>query len=93
MIRQVKGGVAIRVRVTPRSGRNEVVGVEGGILRLRLIAPPVEGAANEACVEFLADLLGVPKGCVEITSGLRGRDKLITIHGIDEESARCKLGL
>lgn len=93
VVRPVEGGVAIRVCVTPRSGRNEVAGVEGDTLRLRLTAPPVEGAANRACIEFLASLLGVPKGRVEITSGLRGRKKVITVYGVDEEIARRKLGL
>ena len=81
-ISQVEGGVQFQVRVQPRASRREVAGVEEGVLRLRLTAPPVEGAANEACREFLAGLLGVPRARVAIVGGLKSRLKLVKVEGM-----------
>lgn len=87
------GGVEIRVRVQPRASRSEVVGAHGDSLRVRLAAPPVDGAANEALVELLADALGVPKRAVEIRRGHSGRTKVVRAEGVDEPAARRRLGL
>jgi len=75
-------GVRFHVRVQPRASRNEITGAIGGALKVRLQAPPVDGAANDALVAFLAEVLGVPKRGVRIVSGLSSRAKLIEVDGI-----------
>ena len=72
-------GVRFQVRVQPRASSDELVGVQGGVLRVRLTAPPVDGAANEALVAFLADQLGVSRRMVRIVSGIGSRNKLIEV--------------
>jgi len=68
-----------------------VDGVRGGAVLIRLAAPPVEGAANDALVAFFSDALGVPRRNVTIVSGERSRDKRVRIEGLDEASARTRL--
>jgi hypothetical protein len=72
-------GLAFRVHVQPRSSRNQVVGVHGDALKVKLTAPPVEGAANAACVAFLADALGLPRSALSIVAGHTGRRKTVAI--------------
>jgi uncharacterized protein (TIGR00251 family) len=74
----------IRVRVTPRAGRDRIDGRREGVLRVRLTAPPVEGRANEALVRLLARALGVPPRDVRVVRGGSAREKLIEVEGIDE---------
>jgi len=71
-----------RVRVLPRASRNQVVGIFGNEIKVKLTAPPVEGKANKALQQFLAKKLGVPKTGVEIVSGRRSRVKSIRINGL-----------
>jgi uncharacterized protein (TIGR00251 family) len=73
----------IKVRLTPRSGKNEVYRVEAGTLFARVTAPPADGAANSALVSLLASVFDVPKSSVRIVSGASSREKLITIDGIE----------
>lgn len=72
----------IRVRLTPRSSRDEILGLEEGVLRIKLTAPPVEGKANKALVAFLSKALGVPRGAVAIVSGEKSREKTLSIRGM-----------
>jgi len=72
-------GLAFRVHVQPRSSRNQVVGVHGDALKVKLTAPPVEGAANTACIAFMADALGIAKSAISIISGHTGRRKTLLI--------------
>jgi uncharacterized protein (TIGR00251 family) len=81
----------ILVRVIPRAGRTEVAGRRGGAILVRLAAAPVEGAANEALVEALADRLGCPRRAVTIVSGGRSRDKRIRIEGFTAADAERRL--
>ncbi|MBU6428932.1 MAG: DUF167 domain-containing protein [Cyanobacteria bacterium REEB65] len=76
-----QGGLRIHVRVQPRASRSEVVGLAGDRLKLRISAPPVDGAANEACRDLLAALLTVPKGAVSLVTGAKGREKTFEIMG------------
>ncbi len=76
----------IAVRIQPRASKNEVVVQSDGSLKIRLTAPPVDGAANEALVRYLADILGVAKSQVEIVSGHTGREKRIRIAGRDPDN-------
>lgn len=91
--RPVPGGVVFRVRVQPRAARDEVVAVPGPALRVRVTAPPVEGAANEACLALLAERLGVPRGRLSIVSGRGARDKLVRAEGLDEATVRRAFGV
>ena len=85
-------GAAITVRVVPRASKNEIVEIgENGTIKIRLTAPPVEGQANNALIEFLADVLDVAKSKVEIIGGLTGRDKLVSILGVDAETVHKKI--
>jgi uncharacterized protein (TIGR00251 family) len=81
-ITEAKGGVTFAVRVVPRASRNEIVGIHGDALKVRLTAPPVEGRANEALVAFLAQRLGVRKSQVEIVAGTTSRRKMIRVTGL-----------
>lgn len=81
-IREEKGGVTFRVRVQPRASKNQLAGVLEGALKVRLTAPPVDGEANQACLRFLAGLLGVPVKAVELVSGHTGRSKTVRVAGI-----------
>ncbi len=82
-------GAALAIRVTPRARRNEIVEVLADqTIKVRLTAPPVEGKANEALMEFLAKILGVSRSRIEIVAGITGRDKLVSI--IDMESVEAQ---
>ena len=72
--------LVIDVRVQPRASRSEIAGTFGERLRVRLQAPPVDGRANAALVEFLAETFGVPRAAVTIEHGLSGRDKRVRIR-------------
>lgn len=78
-------GIVVTVQVVPRSSRNEIVGIHGDALRVRVKAPPVEGAANAALVAFLAKTLGVPRSQVEILSGHSSRRKTVLVSGLGRE--------
>jgi len=77
------GAITVSVRVAPRASRSEIVGEHNGALRVRIAAPPVDGAANENLVHTLAKALGVPRGGVEIMSGHQSKNKTVRIRGID----------
>jgi uncharacterized protein (TIGR00251 family) len=87
-----KKGAALAVRVTPRASRNEVVEVlDDGTIKVRIAAPPADDEANEALVEYLAEILGVPKSRLDIVAGLSGRDKLISVVDMDAETAHQRI--
>ena len=81
-IRESGDACTLSLKVVPRSSRNLVVGVEQGFLKIKLQAPPVEGAANEAVVEFLAGLLEIPKRSITLVSGQASRHKVVRIAGL-----------
>jgi uncharacterized protein (TIGR00251 family) len=80
-IREASGGVLISLLIQPRASKNEVSGPQGDRLKVRLTAPPVEGAANKMVVTFMSKCLGVSKSDVEIVSGQSSRQKQVLIHG------------
>jgi uncharacterized protein (TIGR00251 family) len=90
-IEPVPGGVRIRVRVQPRASKTEVVGRHGDAIRIRLNAPPVDGAANEALVRFLADLLDVARSAVTLEQGHTGRTKVLRVEATDASLAARRL--
>lgn len=75
----------------PRSPRSRVDGVRGDAVLIRVAAPPVEGAANEALIAFLSEALGVPRRCITIVSGGTSRNKRVHIEGVDQATARQRL--
>ncbi len=79
---QAKEGLLIRVHVQPRAKRAGVAGLHGEALKLKVQAPPADGAANRACIELLAKLLKVPKGTISLRSGHRSRDKTFLVEGL-----------
>lgn len=81
----------LRVRVNPRSAQNKVTGWQDGVLSIKLTAPPVEGAANKACIEFLAETLGIRKSQIELKSGATGRDKVFCVEDMSEEEIHLRL--
>jgi uncharacterized protein (TIGR00251 family) len=81
----------IKVKVIPRASRNQIVGFEETMIKVKLTAPPVEGRANKALKELLAKRLAVSKGCVDIISGKQSRQKLVRIHGLSGEEVNALL--
>lgn len=84
-ISETAAGVTFTVHLQPRACRNEICGIQGEELKVRLTSPPVEDAANRQCVEFLAKLLGVAKSRVAIVAGAKSRHKTVRISGISRE--------
>ncbi|MGC1456081.1 MAG: DUF167 domain-containing protein [Nitrospirota bacterium] len=80
--------VTLSIRIQPRASKNEIVAMANGGLKIRLTAPPVDGAANEALVKFLADTLSIPKSNVEIISGHTAREKIVRISGISDTEVK-----
>ena len=72
----------VRIKVLPRSSSNQIVGIEEGVFKVKLTAPPLEGKANKALKEFLAKQMALSKRDVEIISGERSRFKSVLIHGL-----------
>lgn len=83
----------LRLRVTPRAGRDAIDGLRGGVLRVRLAAPPVEGRANAALVRLLARALGLPPRDVRVVRGATAREKLLEVDGVDEPEVWRRLGI
>jgi uncharacterized protein (TIGR00251 family) len=81
--------VRLEVHVQPRASRSEIVGVHGAALKVRLQAPPVEGAANEALVSLLAERLGVPRRAVRVIAGATSRTKTVEVDGTTEDAVRA----
>ena len=88
MIRPTATGVELDVRVIPRAKKTGLDGERDGAVLVRLAAPPVDGAANDALIRYLADTLRLPKRAVRILSGERGRKKRIAIDGVSPDSMR-----
>jgi uncharacterized protein (TIGR00251 family) len=86
-------GVRLRLRIQPRASRTEVAGLHGDSIRIRLSAPPVDGAANDALIHFLATTLGVSTRAVEIMSGHAGRQKTVLVRGVGRAAAAEAMGL
>ncbi|MGA2962774.1 MAG: DUF167 domain-containing protein [Candidatus Korobacteraceae bacterium] len=85
-IRNIAGGASFAVRVQPRAKRNAITGILGDALKLALTSPPVEGRANEACIEFLARFLGVSRSSIAIAAGETSRNKVIRVSGLSAEA-------
>jgi uncharacterized protein len=85
-------GSALAIRVVPRASRNEISALmEDGSVKVRLTAAPVDGEANDQLVAFLAKSLDVPKAKIEIVAGWTGRNKLVSVLGLDAETLQQRL--
>ena len=93
MIERTATGVRVRLHVQPRASRSELAGRHGDAIKVRLTAPPVDGAANEALLQFLAVRLQVPRSALSLVSGGSGRSKVVAIEAISPEDASRRLGL
>jgi uncharacterized protein (TIGR00251 family) len=80
----------IKVRLTPRGGRDRIEGWDGDVLRVRVAAPPVDGKANEAMLRLLAKALGVAASNVRLVSGAQSRVKVVEVEGLSAEDARAR---
>ena len=87
-----KKGAALALRVTPRASKNEIVEVlSDGTVKVHLTAPPVEGKANKALLDFLAEILDVPVSRMDIVAGTGGRDKLVSVTDMDASVLHKKI--
>jgi uncharacterized protein len=86
-------GVMLQVHACPRAARDAAQGLHGDAVKIRLRAPPVEGRANEALVEFLSQVLQVPKNAITIVAGHGGRAKRLAIAGVNAATVRARLGV
>jgi uncharacterized protein (TIGR00251 family) len=92
-IRATDSGVLVRLRVQPRASVERLEGLHGDQIRIRVTAPPVEGAANAACIAFLAKTLGIRRSQVRIRAGEKNRDKLVHISGVTLAVVTTALGV
>jgi uncharacterized protein len=90
-LHETPAGVTFAIKVHPRAKKNAITGVVGDALKLSLTAPPVEGRANQACIEFFANLLEVPRSSITIASGQTGRRKVIHVAGLTADEVRERL--
>jgi hypothetical protein len=87
-IQESGSGVTFAANIHPRARKDAITGEVGDALKVSLTAPPADGKANEACIEFFAKLLKVPRSSVTIASGLTGRNKVIRIKDLSAQELR-----
>jgi uncharacterized protein (TIGR00251 family) len=90
--RNSSAGVSFVVKVHPRAKKDAITGQVGDAFKLAITAPPVDGKANEACIEFFAKLLNVPRSSVTIAAGQTSRKKVIRVAGLNAQQVRDRLG-
>jgi len=93
LIRETARGIELEVRVIPRARRSEIAGIRSNALLIKLAAPPVEGAANEALIACLAQKFDLPRQSIRILSGERSRHKRVEVAGVSAAIARQRLAL
>ena len=92
-VQQTHAGATFAVKVHPRAKNNAITGEVGDALKVALTAPPVDGKANEACIEFFAKLLKVPRSSITIAAGLTSRNKVVRVRGLKAETVRERMGV
>jgi uncharacterized protein len=92
MIKEHNGGISFAVKVHPRAKKNAITGLVGEAIKLSLTSPPLDGRANEACIEFFAKLFRVPRSSVTIAAGEKSRAKVVRVAGITAAAAQQILG-
>jgi len=91
VLRESKKGLTFDIQVIPHASRAEIVCVQDGALKIKVTAPPVEGAANEACIKLLAGELGLKKSQMEISSGAKSRKKTVMVKNIGKADLELKI--
>ena len=91
MFKESGGAVTFAVQVVPRASKNQIVGVVGEAIKIRLTAPPVEGKANAALIDFLAETLNVRRAQIEIVTGETSRHKRVRVRGVTAREIENKL--
>jgi len=84
-------GVSFSIKVQPRARKNAITGAVGDVLKLALTAPPVEGKANQAVIEFFADLFEIPRSSVTIASGETSRNKVVRVSSVNKQMVEKRL--
>lgn len=92
-LRDTKNGVVIKVKVQPKAQQDEILGIKGGRLRLRVKAPPQNGKANQACISLLAKIMGITKKEIKLISGAKAREKMFFIQNMKLDDLKEKLGI
>lgn len=92
-IKEISGGVHLRVHVKPRASKNAVGDALGDALSISVSAPPADGAANDAVVSLLARHLGIPRRCVTLVRGQTSRTKIVRVEGLDASAVLERLGV
>jgi uncharacterized protein (TIGR00251 family) len=90
-IRNDKNGCVIELHIQPQARKNEIVGLHGDRLKIKIKSPPVDGKANECLVEFLAELLDVNQSAVELLRGETSRQKQVLLHGLSIDTVEALL--
>ena len=90
-LKESKKCLTFDIQVIPYASRMQLVGVQDGVLKIKVTAPPVEGAANEACIKLLAKELGLKKSQMEISSGAKSRKKTVMIKDISKAELETKI--
>jgi uncharacterized protein (TIGR00251 family) len=90
-VHETSKGITFAIKVHPRARKNAITGIIGDALKLALTAPPVEGKANLAVIEFFADLFEIPRSSVTIASGETSRNKVVRISGMDQAAVQQRL--
>jgi uncharacterized protein (TIGR00251 family) len=91
VVRDTPGGATFSVRIHPRAKKDAITGELGDALKLALTAPPVEGRANAACIEFLAVLLKLPRSSITIAAGQSSRNKVVRVAGLSAAKVEARL--
>jgi uncharacterized protein (TIGR00251 family) len=91
-IKNSPAGVTFAIKVHPRARKNAITGETGDALKVSLTAPPVDGKANQACIDFFAKLLKVPRSSVTIAAGQTSRNKVIQVAGLTVQQVRERIG-
>jgi uncharacterized protein (TIGR00251 family) len=90
-VKDSSDGVTFAVKVHPRAKKNAITGEVGDAFKVALTAPPVDGKANEACIDFFAKVLNVPRSSVTIAAGQTSRNKVIRVAGLSAQEVRRRL--
>jgi len=91
LIRETKNGLSFDIHVNPHASRAQIAGIADGMLKVKVTAPPVEGAANDACIELLAKKLRLRKSLLKISAGARGRKKTILVSDVNRTELEQRL--
>jgi len=91
LIRETKNGLSFDIHVNPHASKADIAGISEGALKVKVTAPPVEGAANEACIGLLSKKLGLRKSQIKISAGARGRKKTLVVSDISKNDLEQKI--